>query len=111
MAEKLQEKINIAVAIQALTSSVDFMKGQLTGISTRMEQLTTKAETDTVKKEFNDNIKEIKNAMLLHNDSDKESFGSLEKQNDDLRKIIYMWIGGLAVVTFLIPVLMRLFWK
>ena len=111
MTEKYQEKINIAIAIQALTSSVDFMKGQLTEMSVNMKGLTSKTETDEVKKDFTKIVEEIKNAMLLHNKSDEKSFSSIGEQNDNLKKIIYMWIGGLAVITFLIPIVIKLVWS
>lgn len=112
MTEKIQKQIQDAVAMQALKSSVDFMSGQLTEISNTMKSFTLKTETDELKKDFNEHIKQIKEGFVQHNQDDKESFDSLKKGQEDNKKFIYMAFGAITVISFVLqlvaPTLLRL---
>lgn len=105
MTKKIEEQITTAVSIQALRSSVDFMSGQLTEMSNNMKNFTLKTETDEIKKDFNEHIKQIKEAMAQHNIDDKESFDGLRKQNEENRKFIWMAVGAITVISFLLQLI------
>lgn len=97
----IQDQIKDAVAFQALKSSVDFMSGQLTELSSNMKSFTQKTETNEIKENFNEHIKQIKEGFFQHNIDDKDSFSALKKQNEDNKKFIWMAVGGITAISFM----------
>lgn len=79
---------------------------------TRIEQnnlgFATKSELEDAKKDFNKSVDEIKQGFLRHNEDDKISFGKITGGQDELRSIILKWIGALAVMVFLLPIIIPL---
>lgn len=79
----------------------------LSRIETCIGSYSTKIELEEVKKDFNKSIQDIYKAFTQHNLDDKESFGSLKKQSEDLMGITKFGIGGLTVITFFLPFLLH----
>ena len=65
----------------------------------------TKIELDDVKKDFANTVKEIRDGFIQHNIDDKESFGSLDKGQQQVRDTLLKWGGALAVVLFILSFL------
>lgn len=87
------------------------LKDGIAEIKLLMHGFVSKAELDEVKKDFTASVKRIEEGSKKHNEDDKVSFGELNQGQRKLNDTVKMWAGGLAVVTFLVPIALHYFWK
>ncbi len=101
--------------IESLEKLTDVKFSNIEKTLDRMEKsnfgFTTKIETEEVKRDFNASIKRMEEAQAKHNIDDKESFGTLVKQNDNLKKIVWMGLGGISVIVFIVPLAIKFLFK
>ncbi len=97
----------LAVKLDSFKELVDTKFGNVQSTLTRIENSTgnfvSKKELEEVKKDFTDSIKRIENDFVNHNKDDKDNFGNITKQIAFLIKVVFVGMGGLAVITFFIP--------
>lgn len=107
MEEQKQEITNAVLAekISGLTKLTDErflnLDKTLTRIESNSSGFATKGELEEAKKDFTNTIKQIRDGFDKHNADDKESFDELKKQGEDNKRIIYIAIGGITVISFL----------
>ena len=53
---------------------------------------------------YNNSIKRIEEGFSKHNLDDQASFGEITKGQKEVRDIMLKWIGGLTLITIIIPV-------
>ena len=91
------------------------LKESLSEIKLLMQGFATRAELEEVKKDFNlkiensnqiynNSIKRIEEGFSKHNLDDQASFGEITKGQKEVRDIMLKWIGGLTLITIIIPV-------
>lgn len=101
LAEKtVRTAVNLAIEKTKMDISIEYIKDKLNIISNDLKTFTTKNETEVVKKD----IQQIKEAMLKHFEADTISFGSL-------KNLIAYGMGGLAVITFIAPFIIKYLFK
>lgn len=119
MTEEIKKEITNAVLATKLDGFKELTDNKFHNIEDTLKRIeinsmgfTTKTELDTTKLEFNETVKSIYKSFEQHNENDKESFASLRKQteevdkrNDDNRKFIYIAVGGITVISFMMQLL------
>lgn len=95
--------------IEGLTKLTDerfsTIKDSLLRIERNSDGFATKTELDDVKSEFNKLVSEIKDTFIQHSLDDKTSFGELNVGQRELRDTIKTWVGGLAIIAIILPII------
>lgn len=110
MNEELKNETTNAVLkemIIGLTKITDDRLGNLkegvAEIKLLMQGFATKTELEEAKRDFTASVKRIEKTFDDHSKDDVNSFGNLSKQMSFLSKAVFMGMGGLAVVVFMLP--------
>lgn len=84
------------------------IKESLARIEQKNLDFATKAELEETKKDFNNSLKRMEEAYNKHNEDDRNSFEVLTKGQAEARDTIKTWLGGLAVIAIILPIIVPL---
>lgn len=102
----------LAEKIGSLTKLTDerfgSVKDTLVDIKDLLKGFALKTELEEAKKDFTASVKRIEEAFVQHNKDDKDSFAKMEKSQQEIRDTIKMWVGALAIMAFLFPLIIPL---